>query len=186
MIARAGASMSAAKSISAQADGEAKSGGHRKRELSGGKVLAALIAFFAVVAGVNAIMIWLAISTFGGVETENSYQAGLAFAQELATVEAQDALHWQVRGRVLAGSGATVVEVTALDASDQPLAGLRVVARLAHPADRRQDHAVALHEEKPGQFRGTTDPVAGQWVLVIELVDEDGRLFRSTNRIFMR
>ena len=54
-------------------------------------VLICLVAFFAVVAGVNGIMIRAAVSTFGGVETGNAYQAGLAFAQEIAAVEAQDA-----------------------------------------------------------------------------------------------
>ena len=63
-------------------------------------MLVGLVAFFAAVAGVNAIMIWAAVSTFGGVETESSYQAGLAFAQETAAVAAQDALHWQVKAKV--------------------------------------------------------------------------------------
>ena len=88
----------------------------RPRELTGRAVLACLVAFFAVVAAVNAVMIRVAVSTFGGVETANSYQAGLAFAREIAAVEAQDALHWQVRARVVADAGATAVEVAVADA----------------------------------------------------------------------
>ena len=84
--------------------GERTRGG-RPKELTGRMVLFCLVAFFAVVAGVNAIMIRAAVSTFGGVETANAYQAGLAFAREIAEAAAQDALHWQVKAKVSAGGG---------------------------------------------------------------------------------
>src|SRR4051794_24048366 len=47
--------------------------GRPSREVTGRMVLVGLVAFFAAVAGVNAVMIWAAVSTFGGVETESSY-----------------------------------------------------------------------------------------------------------------
>src|SRR5712672_702694 len=116
--------------------------GCRKREVTGRMVLICLVAFFAVIAGVNAVMIRAAVSTFGGVETGNAYQAGLAFAREIAAVEAQAALHWDVRAKVSAAAGATEVEVTAADTVGRPLAGLAATARLVHPADKRADHVV--------------------------------------------
>jgi len=149
-------------------------------------VLVGLVAFFAAVAGVNAVMIWAAVSTFGGVETESSYQAGLAFAQETAAVAAQDALHWQVKAKVSGAAGATLVEVVAADAADRPVSGMQAVARLVHPNDRRADHLVVLNEGAPGQFRGHSGPLVGQWALVIELSREGTRIFRSKNRIFLR
>ncbi|HKN09769.1 MAG TPA: FixH family protein, partial [Pseudomonadota bacterium] len=60
------------------------------RELTGRTVLICLVLFFALVAGVNAVMIKAAVTTFGGVESENSYQAGLAFAQQIAAARSQD------------------------------------------------------------------------------------------------
>ena len=69
----------------------------RPKELTGRMVFICLVAFFAVIAAVNAVMIRAAVSTFSGIETANSYQAGLAFAREIAAAEAQDALHWQVQ-----------------------------------------------------------------------------------------
>jgi nitrogen fixation protein FixH len=158
----------------------------RPREVTGRGVLICLVAFFAVVATVNAVMIRFAVSTFGGVETENAYQAGLAFGREIAAVEAQDGLHWQVRGRVSTAAGATLVEVVAHDADDRPLTGLTATARLLHPTDRRADHVVPLDQGAPGTFRGTTVPVAGQWALVIELSRDGTRLFRSRNRVSIR
>ena len=149
-------------------------------------VLVGLVAFFAAVAGVNAVMIWAAVSTFGGVETESSYQAGLVFARETAAVAAQDALHWQVKAKVSGAAGATLVEVVATDAADRPVSGLQAVARLVHPNDKRADHLVVLNEGAPGQFRGHSGTLVGQWDLVIELSREGTRMFRSKNRIFLR
>lgn len=160
--------------------------GKRPMELTGRMVLACLLAFFAVVAGVNMIMIRAAVSTFGGLETENAYQAGLAFAREIAAVEAQDTLHWKVRGNLTTDGASTVVEVVATDASGAPLANLRATGRLLHPADKRADHSVMLTEAAPGRFVGRTEPVAGQWALLIELSRDGAPLFRSKSRVFVR
>ena len=150
-------------------------------------VFICLVAFFAVVAGVNAIMIRAAVSTFGGVETESSYQAGLAFAREIAAVAAQDALHWQVKAKVSGAAGATLVEVTAADAAGRPLAGLQATARLVHPTDRRADHARgARRSVRRDSSADAAAPLVGQWELVIELSRDGARLFRSKNRVFLR
>jgi nitrogen fixation protein FixH len=155
-------------------------------QVTGRMVFAGLVAFFGLIAGVNAFMIYAAISTFGGVETESSYRAGLAFAREAATVEAQDARHWNVTAKAAFEGNATVVEVTARDASGWPMTNLAATASLVHPTDRRADHAVPLVSEGAGRFRGTTVANAGQWDLVIELSRADERLFRSKNRVWLR
>jgi len=158
----------------------------RPRELTGRMVLACLVAFFAVVAGVNVVMIRAAVSTFGGIETENAYQAGLAFAREIAAVEAQEALRWKVSGSLKSGAADTVVEVIATDATGAPLENLQGTARLLHLADKRADHAVPLGQIGPGVLMGRTDPVAGQWMLLIELSRDGTTAFRSKNRVFMQ
>jgi nitrogen fixation protein FixH len=138
------------------------------------------------VAAANAVLIRAAVSTFGGVETGNAYQAGLAFSKEIAAAQAQDALHWQVKASVSADAAATLVEIVARDAAGRPVAGLEASARLVHPADKRSDHAVAMHETAPGRFRGRTEKLAGQWDLVFELARGETRVFRSRNRVFLR
>jgi nitrogen fixation protein FixH len=165
---------------------QAMANGRRPREVTGRMVFVCLVAFFGVVAGVNGIMIKFAVSTFGGVETEGAYQAGLAFAREAAAVEAQDALHWQVRAKVSTAPDATLVELVARDANDRPLAGLDATARLVHPTDKRADHDVPLDEAAAGTFRGHGEPVYGQWALVIELSRGGNTIFRSRNRVFLK
>jgi len=156
------------------------------RKVTGRTVFACLVAFFALVFAANAILVRAAVSTFGGLETESSYQAGLAFANEEAQARAQDALHWRVDARFAAPTdGARRLVVDVRDAERQPLRGLVATARLVHPADQRGDHAIALAEARPGEFSGTADAAAGQWDLVIELARDGVRVFRSRNRIVL-
>ena len=137
----------------------------RPREVTGRTVLICLVAFFGLIAAMNAVLIRLAVSTFGGVETENAYQAGLNFSREIAAAEAQDALHWQVKATVSAGTETTIVELVARDADGRPLAGLDASAQLVHPTDRRGDLAVALDERTSGMFRGRSPrhTATGPW-----------------------
>ncbi len=158
----------------------------KRGEVTGTMVFACLVGFFAFVGAVNAVMIGAALSTFGGVETENAYQVGLAFAREMAALEAQDARHWSVRARVFVVDGATELEVLATDGAGRPLTGLEATGRLMHPIDRRADHSVMLEEVGPGRFRGRTDPLAGQWSVVIDLSRDGVRMFRSRNRVSLR
>ena len=161
--------------------------GRKPRELTGRKVLLCLVAFFAVVASVNAVMMTAAVTTFGGVETKSSYQAGLAFAREEAAAQAQQARHWHVNAtlRPEAG-GSTQVELVARDAADRPLTGLEVTVSLVHPADRRLDRPVTMRSNGAGRFHGAATPTPGQWDLVIELASAGERLFRSRERIVLR
>jgi nitrogen fixation protein FixH len=156
------------------------------RPITGRVVLLCLIAFFAVISLVNGIMIRFAVTTFGGVETASSYQAGLKFSRENAAVQAQDALHWQVNASARSEGGRTLVQITARDSEGRPVAGLSATAILSHPTDHRADEAVALDENATGQFRGTVPAVAGQRDLVIELARDGERMFRSRNRVVLR
>lgn len=157
-----------------------------KRPLTGRTVLICLIAFFGVIATVNAIMIRAAVSTFGGVETGSSYQAGLKFKQEMDAAREQEARHWQVQANVRAAEDRTLVEIDARDAAGKPIAGLEATASLHRPTSRREDLAVALNEGTAGHFRGTAPGAAGQWDLVIELSRGGERLFRSRNRVVLK
>ncbi len=160
--------------------------GCRVREVTGRTVLVWLVAFFGIVALVNVVMIRAAVSTYGGLETESSYQAGLAFARESADARAQDALHWQVDARFSSvRDGTRTLVIDARGPDGRPLGGLAATARLVHPADQRDDHTVALQETRPGEFRGTAMAAAGQWDLVLELARDGARVFRSKNRIML-
>jgi nitrogen fixation protein FixH len=158
----------------------------RPRQLTGRMVLICLVGFFGIVAAVNAVMMFAAVSTLSGLDSDSPYQAGLAFDEEIAASRAQQALHWQVDANVETADGETVVEITARDADGTSLSGLTATASLAHPADRRLDRDLAVTQDGPGHFRGVTRTAVGQWDLVIELARDGTRRFRSKNRIILR
>ncbi len=162
-------------------------GTKQPREVTGWTVLGLMVAFFAVVIGVNAFMAHKALSTFGGVETDSSYRAGQTFERDVAMAQAQDARHWQIDAKVTAVvNGGALLDVAARDASGAPLAGMVATASFERPTDRRLDRAVAVREDAPGHFHGSADIADGQWDLVIELSRHGERVFRSKNRVFVR
>jgi nitrogen fixation protein FixH len=158
-----------------------------EREVTGWKVFICLVAFFVIVAAVNAVMMTAAITTFGGVETASSYQAGLAFARENAAVEAQEQLGWQVAVSTPSDGGSTpLVELAVSGRHGEPMAGLLASGRLSHPMDRRADRVLTWREMAPGVFRADTGRAVGQWDLVIELSQGGAMKFRSRNRLTLR
>ena len=158
-----------------------------KQELTGFKVLLWLLLFFGVVFAVNGVLVRAAISTFGGVDTVSSYKAGLQFKHEIAVAEQQDELHWQITGTLMRDAqGNAVLDLTARNAQGLALAGLTADARLAHPADERLDHVIALRSNVPGIFHGQASAQPGQWDLTVDLYRGDARVFRSRNRVTLK
>lgn len=157
------------------------------RELTGRTVLICLVAFFGVVFAVNALLVQMATSTFGGMETASSYKAGLMFNQEQQQAEHQRALNWRVDGKFARNeAGEAVLELSARDGRGAPLAGLTAHAELLHPADSRLDHTIALTGTGAGTFRGETNAQSSQWELIVDLYRGGDRMFRSCSRVVLR
>lgn len=159
--------------------------GRRPFEVTGRFVLICFVGFFLVVAAVNAVMIRFAVTTFGGVETESSYKAGLAFKAETAASAAQQALGWSVDVRIDPRAEGAAVNVAVRDVAGAPVPHLAVDINLAHPADRRKDIIVSASEQSAGSFRAVAPPALGRRTLTVELSRNGERVFRSVNRIVM-
>lgn len=152
--------------------------------LTGRMVLLMLIGFFGLITAVNVVMIRAAITTFGGVDTPSSYQAGLTYKAEEAAAAEQNARHWSVDAHLTAGrGGAEVVTIDILDQAGVPVTNAEVSARLAHPVDERRDVAFAMTEIGTGTYSGTAYADAGQWFLDIIVKKNGERMFRSQNRV---
>ena len=160
---------------------------HQTRlRLTGWMVLVYLLTFFGIVMGVNGVMIYEALSTMRGVETESAYQAGRMFEQDVAMVNAQDTRHWQIDAKLTPARNGTWLELVARDEAGHVLIGMTASASFERPTDRGLDRKVALSEDSPGQFYGQTELIAGQWDLIIEISAQGQRLFRSKNRVVLR
>lgn len=157
------------------------------RPLTGRTVLACFIAFFGVVFAVNAVMVRFATSTFGGVETESAYKAGLAFAGDIRAARAQEALGWRVEARLAAdGDHASRIDIDVRDAAGRAPGALDVSLVMNHPTDRRFDRAVQMTRVGAGSYRGSGAIAPGQWDMIIELSRDGDRVFRSRNRVIVR
>jgi nitrogen fixation protein FixH len=155
------------------------------RTLTGRTVLFCLLGFFGLIFAMNVVLVRVALSSFGGVETESSYKAGLSFKNDVAAAQEQDARHWAVEAKLQQSADGTLLTVSARDEDGRPLAGLALEARLSHPTDKRHDVVVELPEIAPGRFQGTTAAPNGQWDLVIGLKRNDEQVFRSKSRIVL-
>ena len=155
------------------------------KELTGGKVLVMLIAFFGLVIVVNFAMVKAAISTFGGVDTKSSYEAGRMFESEVAKAEAQAARDWKVDARLTPAGQKQELTVSLLDAKGAPVTGVAVKATLAHPIDERNDVAFALSEASPGVYHGQALVPGGVWELNLLVVRGAEQLFLSKNRVIV-
>ena len=156
-------------------------------QITGLMVLGFMIAFFAIIVGVNVFMAHAAISTFGGVETASSYHAGQMFERDVAMAKAQDAQHWQVDAKLTrAADGTMLIDIAAHDGAGAPVSGVAASAQFARPTNRRLDRTIMVGQTGPGHFVGNADLAAGQWDLVIELSRQDERLFRSKNRVVLK
>lgn len=143
-------------------------------------------AFFAVVVGVNVMMAYLAVNTFGGLQVQAPYKLGLKYNEEIAAAQAQEKLGWRVDSSFAsAASGAREIVISVRDREGRPLAGLTARARLASPT-HPADVDIAFPAATDGTFRSTFNAPAGQWALDIALFDGAALKYRSANRIMLR
>ena len=137
-----------------------------------------IVAFFAVVIGVNVFMARQASATFGGVVVENSYVASQNYNEWLAAAEKQKALGWtataarQADGRV----ALTLSKVNGAAATDP---GVTVAAIARHPLGRQSDVALAFSATGAGQFLSQTALPAGRWKLRIAARNAAGQPWRT-------
>ena len=157
------------------------------RPITGRFVLIAIVSFFMVVIGVNALMMRLAIATLPGTEVDSAYGASLAYQKEIQAAREQNARGWKVDAHVeRRPDGMAVLTLRARDAGGAPLTGLAFSGHLERPTDRRADQPLDVVEGDEGSFRGTAQDVApGQWDLVIEANGGSKRLFLSHNRVIL-
>ncbi len=155
--------------------------------LSGRFVLFAMIGFFVVVAGVNAVMMTIAIRTMPGVDVKSAYETSQRFNQEIARMRAQAERGWHVDADLRRDGGAEVVAVTFSDKSGQPVAGLSVDVRLEHPARRGSDRQLELPEVAPGRYLARlADLPSGAWTVALTARRDGAAIFDTRSRVILK
>jgi nitrogen fixation protein FixH len=155
------------------------------RKLTGRGVLVWLVVGFGIMFAANFALMYYALSTLHGEETENSYDASQVYNARLAAARAQDQLGWvvNVTTRQEAGGARIVAEFRDRDGVIVP--GLEVVARFLHPFDRGQDREAALVSDGAGYEGFAPSLHAGKWTLDIEAKQAGEKKFFSENRLVL-
>lgn len=120
------------------------------------------VLFFVVIAAVDGIFIYLAVSTQTGVVTDRAYENGLAFNEMLARAAKQDRLGIQQHATFK--DGILVWDLNNRDGS--PLTGARVTAHLFRPVASGHDFTVDVPALTPGRYQTRLAlPMHGEWAV---------------------
>jgi len=150
---------------------------------TGRTVLAWLLGSFAVIFAANFALIYIALTTLHGEETENSYDASQAYNQKLAAAQAQEQLGWKVDVQTRQANGGVRVVADIRDRNGMVVPGLEVRARFMHPINRFMDREALLADDG-AEYEGFAPNVgAGLWTLNLEAKLSGERKFYSENRL---
>lgn len=132
--------------------------------LTGRHVLIGILAFFGVMLAANGVFVYLALSTFGGLDASDAYRTGVNYKTRLAESEAQAARGWTVD--VALTKQGDRLNASFLDRSGTPISGLAVTATIGRPATDKADRRIELGERGAGRYGAAVEPLGpGSWVL---------------------
>ena len=124
------------------------------------------VAGFLVVAAVNGVMSWVALSTWTGLAANQPYDRGLAYNENLAAAARQAKLGWHPVLEVQVGEQGGQIELALTGPEDRPVTDAAVVVDFERPTFEGADFAVALTATAPGRYRAHFDrPAPGAWNL---------------------
>lgn len=135
-----------------------------RRPFTGWHMALILIAFFAVVIGVNLFMARNAIGTFGGVVVDNSYVASQNFNRWLDAEKVQGQLGWTVAAS-RRDDGRIAVQ------ADGPRAAATLAGEARHPLGREPDQALQFTHTGGGLYVSRDPLPAGRWTLRLTLAE---------------
>lgn len=138
------------------------------------------VAAFGVVVAVNGVLIYSAVATFTGLETENHYEKGNVYNSDIAMARQQEALGWQVAAKVLPDpaqqDGAkrhVSVEAVFKDKNGEAITGLAVRALFIRPVQAGHDVSIPMSSKGQGRYVADADlDFHGQWDLRVVAMGE--------------
>jgi nitrogen fixation protein FixH len=133
--------------------------------VTGRHVLFAILGFFVLVTAINGIMVYKAVTTFGGVETPDAYRKGLAYNQRIAAEEAQAGLGWHDELTYSAADRALMLVLK--DREGRPVPGASVTATVGRSATNTFDQTLTMSESSEGQYRAPVGLAPGTWIVNI-------------------
>ncbi|ASK87042.1 FixH family protein [Sphingorhabdus sp. SMR4y] len=134
------------------------------KKFTGYHAAAMIVAFFAVVVGVNLFMARFALSTFSGTVVDNSYVASQKYNDWLEQARKQQAHGWTVSPAVRQADRASLT-ISTDDGS--PLQGAKITALAEHPVGRTDPFEIDFVQSNAGDYRSIQPLPAGRWKMKI-------------------
>ncbi|GAB1364775.1 FixH family protein [Rhodobacter sp.] len=140
-------------------------------EITGRQVAVFTVGAFGIIIAVNLLMAYKAVSTFPGLEAQNTFVASQEFDARRA---AQEALGWTVSPRHEAGR----VELAITDAAGQPVEVGSIEVLIGRPTSARDD-VTPEFTYVGGVYQAPIDLGPGLWMLKLQAHAKDGTLFEQ-------
>lgn len=158
--------------------------------LNGWHVLFSMIAFFLAVVAVDGVMIYKAISTFGG-DTPDAYRTGLLYNQRIAEERRQNELGWTET--ITFDSARDSLRLTLKDRGGSGVRGLHVAGSIGRPTTDVADRSLILAAAGDGVYTIKLSNLAeGEWDVSLIASQIDARngnsnvVYRSKVRLWKR
>lgn len=143
-----------------------------------------IISFFVVVAGVNALLVYFAISSEKGLIEDRPYERGLQYQAVIDRLSnaKQSGLLPQVSIGVRDDKNQRRVEVSVNDQNGKPVSGLKVQFLARYPASSNDDARSELIENAPGEYAAVM-PLrpGGRWLVELSVLRSDEELLWKTS-----
>ena len=145
--------------------------------MTGTRVWWYFVAFFGLIAAVNAGMVTLALRTHSGLVTEHPYEKGLAYNKVVSAQLAQEKLGWKASIDYKDG----VLFFALHDKNNQPIPDLKATATITRPTQAGLDFMLEIkNAETPLKF-----PADGLWEVRIN-VEHKGVHYQQSKRIVVQ
>lgn len=158
------------------------------KRLTGRHVLIGMLAFFGVVIGVNAFMMWQAYRSYDGMQEEDAYRTGRDYNTVLEAARMQESRGWRVAvEHAPADNGEIAVSASFSDSAGRALTGLAVEAHWFSPVESGEDRRLRLDGQGDGVYRGELElPRAGNWELrILAARPSDGLRHELRREVFI-
>jgi len=131
------------------------------------KALWIIIGSFLIVLSVNMALVYFALSTWTGLETEHNFVRGLAYNQNIEGARRQQALGWKMIIKPTFGDGKSgVFDINFSDREGNPLSGLTVKVFAVRPTSEGFDREFIARPVAAGTYQSVFAlPLPGVWDL---------------------
>ncbi len=156
------------------------------KKFTGKKALMWFVGFFLIIFTVNGIMAYLAVGTWGGLETEDAYRKGIRYNDEISAASEQKQSGWIIslvhRPKTLKGDRIDIY----ISWPETDLPPAQVTAVVGRAVTNRYDQQITLTMTRDNIYTTAVEiPEPGQWNIKILVKRAEGPLYQLNEEFFI-